>query len=257
MPSILLTFDVEEFDIPEEYGQTLDWQTKMDMGTQGLISVNTIIESYPIVCTLFTTAKFAQDQSQLIKQLSNKHEIASHGYDHSHFEVSHLKLSKNILEQIIEKPITGYRMARLAPVDDLAIQDAGYEYNSSMNPTWIPGRYNNLSKPRSPYFVNNVLTVPTSVTPNFRIPLFWLTIKNFPMWWIKRELVHTLKHDGFLSLYFHPWEFISIDGYELPGYIANKSGAQMSDRLHQIIELLLNEGEFKTMQTFSRSFSQS
>jgi hypothetical protein len=35
-------------------------------------------------------------------------------------------------------------MAGLQPVDDAEIEKAGYEYNSSMNPTYIPGRYNNL-----------------------------------------------------------------------------------------------------------------
>ena len=257
MNKILLTFDVEEFDIPEEYGHKLDWKTKIDMGLKGLEAVNSLIAQYPLCCTFFTTAKFAQEVPGAIKQLSFKHEIASHGYDHSHFEVAHLQQSKDILEQITGKAVSGYRMARLAPVDDNAILDAGYSYNSSMNPTWIPGRYNHLDKPRLPYFVNKVLTVPTSVTPNFRIPLFWLTIKNFPMWWIKRELIHTLKHDGFLSLYFHPWEFISITGFGLPGYIANKSGVEMINRLHQIIELLLDEGVFISMQDFTNEFKKS
>lgn len=257
MADILLTFDVEEFDIPEEYGKKLDWKTKIDMGFSGLKAVQQLIEPYPIQCTFFTTAKFAQEVPDVIKHLSSQHEIASHGYDHSYFEVSHLQLSKDILEDITNKQITGYRMARLAPVDDKAIKAAGYRYNSSMNPTWIPGRYNHLDKPRHPYFVDQVLTVPTSVTPNFRIPLFWLTIKNFPMWWIRRELIHTLKKDGFLSLYFHPWEFVSISGYGLPGYIANKSGDEMIKRLREIIELLLNEGDFKTMHEFSVRFRQS
>lgn len=256
MPDILLTFDVEEFDIPEEYGQTLSWQTKVDMGFRGLESVQKLIEPYHIQSTFFTTAKFAQEVPDVIKQLAIKHEIASHGFDHSHFEVAHLKHSKDILESITQKTVTGYRMARLAPVDDQAIQDAGYLYNSSMNPTWIPGRYNHLNKPRHPFFVNSVLTVPTSVTPNFRIPLFWLTIKNFPMWWIKQELIHTLKHDGFLSLYFHPWEFIAIKDFGLPGFIANKSGEEMVSRLREIIELLNKHGNFITMQEFSRNFKK-
>lgn len=253
---ILLTFDVEEFDIPEEYGQQLDWQTKIAMGTRGLEQVIQLIEPFAIPCTFFTTAKFAQEQPGLITSLAHTHEIASHGYDHSHFEVSHLKLSKEILEAIILKPVAGYRMARLAPVDDAEIEKAGYSYNSSMNPTWIPGRYNHLNKPRHPYFVNNTLIVPTSVTPNFRIPLFWLSIKNFPMWWLKRELVHTLKHDGFLSLYFHPWEFTDTSGFGLPGYISKRNGTVMIRRLTDIITLLKNEGEFITMGAFAKTFTK-
>jgi peptidoglycan/xylan/chitin deacetylase (PgdA/CDA1 family) len=251
MGTILLTFDVEEFDIPEEYGQTLDWTTKIDIGTKGLIQVMEMIRPYGINCTFFTTAKFALEQPQLIQELSKKHEIASHGYDHSHFEVSHLHESKEILEDLIDKPVYGYRMARLAPVDNAEIAKAGYEYNSSMNPTWIPGRYNHLKKPRIPYMEKNVLIVPTSVTPNFRIPLFWLSIKNFPMWWLKQQLVYTLKRDGFLSLYFHPWEFTDVSGFGLPNYISKHSGEGMINRLSTIISLLQNHGQFITMKAFS------
>jgi hypothetical protein len=56
-------------------------------------------------------------------------------------------------------------MAGLQPVDDAEIEKAGYEYNSSMNPTYIPGRYNNLSKPRTAYYTNKLLNIPISVTP--------------------------------------------------------------------------------------------
>jgi len=56
-------------------------------------------------------------------------------------------------------------MAGLQPVDDADIEKAGYEYNSSMNPTYIPGRYNNLSKPRTAYYTNKLLNLPISVTP--------------------------------------------------------------------------------------------
>ena len=56
-------------------------------------------------------------------------------------------------------------MAGLQPVDDAEIKKAGYEYNSSMNPTYISGRYNNLSKPRTAYYTNKLLNLPISVTP--------------------------------------------------------------------------------------------
>ncbi|AMS27420.1 polysaccharide deacetylase [Bacteroidetes bacterium UKL13-3] len=255
-PKILLTFDVEEFDIPEEYGQVIDWNTKIQIGTTGLEEVLKLIVPSHIPCTFFTTAKFAQAQPSLIQSLSSFHEIASHGYDHSHFEVTHLKLSKDILENITQQQINGYRMARLAPVNNSEIEKAGYQYNSSMNPTWIPGRYNNLNKPRHPYFVNNTLIIPTSVTTNFRIPLFWLTIKNFPMWWIKRELIYTLKKDGFLSLYFHPWEFTDTSGFGLPGYISKRNGPEMIKRLTELIILLKQHGEFVTMNAFAKIFTK-
>ncbi len=71
-------------------------------------------------------------------------------------------------------------MARLQKVPDREIEAAGYTYNSSMNPTYLPGRYNNFFQPRTPYYSNQLLNIPVSVTPLLRFPLFWLSFKTCP-----------------------------------------------------------------------------
>lgn len=247
---VLLTFDVEEFDVPEEFGQTVSFEDKIGVSTLGLNNLLEVVDKHNIVTTLFTTAVYAQEQQELIKKLAIKHEIASHGFYHSAFKNEDLYTSRQVLEQISGKPVSGFRMARLAPVSNDEIAKAGYVYNSSLNPTWIPGRYNHLSKPRKPFMEDNVLQVPVSVTPTLRIPLFWLSIKNFPVFWLKQALRSTLKHDGLLSLYFHPWEFTDIHSYQnLPFYIRRNSGIGMLQRLDEIVKMLKNEGEFVTMNT--------
>jgi peptidoglycan/xylan/chitin deacetylase (PgdA/CDA1 family) len=194
MNRILLTFDVEEFDVPLEFGGQIGVEEQMEVGTKGLEEVLKLVEKHQLTCTFFTTAAYALARTELVKQIAaGLHEIASHGYHHSSFEVADLKRSKDTLETLLNVPITGYRMARLAEVDDTEIQKAGYTYNSSMNPTWIPGRYNHLNKPRTPFFTEGVLTVPTSVTPVFRIPLFWLSIKKFPHVGIKKNVASHLE----------------------------------------------------------------
>ena len=256
MNKIVLTFDVEEFDIPVESGQKIDFEKQIEVSTIGLQNVLTLIEKHHLRCTFFTTAKYALQQTELIRIIARTHEIASHGYEHSSFKNSDLKKSKETLEALLDQTIYGYRMARLAPVDDREIEDAGYTYNSSMNPTWIPGRYNHLLKPRIPFKTGNVWNIPTSVTPLLRIPLFWLSIKNFPMWLLKKMILRTLRHDGFLSLYFHPWEFTDITGFGLPAYISKHSGEKMLQRLEEIIHLLKNEGDFITMNELTQSLAK-
>ena len=251
----MLTFDVEEFDIPEEFGQKVGFEKQIEVSTLGLQNVLTLVEKHQLRCTFFTTAKFALEQSELMKIISRTHEIASHGYEHSTFKNSDLKKSKETLEALFDQPICGYRMARLAPVDAKEIEAAGYTYNSSLNPTWIPGRYNHLMKPRMAFKTGKVWNIPTSVTPVFRIPLFWLSFKNFPMWLLKKLMLRTLKHDRFLSLYFHPWEFTDITAYGLPKYITQHSGEKMLHRLDELINLLKTEGEFITMNDFTLSLS--
>lgn len=89
--------------------------------------------------------------------MTEGHEVASHGYYHSDFKVEHLTQSKLALENISGTEVTGFRMARMMPVDEAEIAKAGYEYNSSINPTWLPGRYNNFDKPRTWFYDHDVL----------------------------------------------------------------------------------------------------
>jgi peptidoglycan/xylan/chitin deacetylase (PgdA/CDA1 family) len=255
--NVLLTFDLEEFDIPEEYGTVVEFQNKIKVSTDGLIKVMDLLIKHNITCTFFTTATYALQKEELIKAISQKHEIASHGFYHSSFNVSDLKSSKEALEKIINKPVTGFRMARLAPVDDMEIEKAGYEYNSSMNPTYIPGRYNNLDKPRTAFYVGNVLNIPTSVSPALRVPLFWLSFKNFPLWYFKSLVKKTLKRDKVVSLYFHPWEFTEIKNYGLPKYISKHSGDKMLQRLEETILYLKPIAEFVTMNEYVRDFKNN
>ena len=254
MLKVLLTFDVEEFDVPEEYGNKIPFEKQIEISTTGLHKVISLLDKHNIICTFFTTAAYAIQQKDLIKSISLKHEIASHGFYHSSFKAEDLKASKDALEAITGKSVTGFRMARLVPVDDKEIEKAGYFYNSSMNPTLIPGRYNHLNKPRTAFYVGTVLNIPTSVTPNMRVPLFWLSFKNFPLWYFKLLMMQTLKRDEVVSLYFHPWEFTEIKNYNLPKYISKLSGDMMLARLEEIIIDLKTKAEFITMDDYAKNF---
>ena len=146
---ILLTFDVEEFDLPLEYKIRISNEKQKRVGKQGLDAINGILNGTDVRCTLFTTAAFASHFPESIFQLSQKHEIASHTYYHSSFQKDDLKNSRLVLENITSQKVFGLRMPRMKKIDSLWIKEAGYKYDSSLNPTWIPRRYKNLSKPRT------------------------------------------------------------------------------------------------------------
>jgi hypothetical protein len=253
---ILLSFDIEEFDIPEEYGQLLENDIKFEVSKRGLLNVISLLDRLDIIATFFVTANFALHHREIIKQLSQKHEIASHGFYHSQFCLEDLQKSKETLEQITNTQVTGFRMARLQPIDDAEIEKAGYEYNSSMNPTYIPGRYNNLSKPRTAYYTNKLLNLPISVTPLIRFPLFWLSFKNFPLSMIQLATKLTLETDSYLNIYFHPWEFTDISQFKLPGYVKKNSGSKMIDKLEKYLTVLKIQGKFISISEFKHNFTQ-
>jgi peptidoglycan/xylan/chitin deacetylase (PgdA/CDA1 family) len=244
---ILMSFDVEEFDMPLEYNQSLSIYEQMETGFKGLQATMSVINGSDAPCTFFTTAHFASWFSDSIKQMSRKHEIASHTFYHSQYKTADLLQSRLGLENITGQPVYGLRMPRMMKVPMQDVIEAGYSYDSSVNPTWIPGRYNNLSLPRTVYYDENMLRVPASVSPRLRIPLFWLAFKNMPYSLFKYLCIQTLKKDGYLCLYFHPWEFTDIWEFDIPGYAKRWSGEKLQQRLYRLIKDLKAEGDFTTM----------
>ncbi|HEY9831413.1 MAG TPA: polysaccharide deacetylase family protein [Stenomitos sp.] len=245
-----MSFDIEEFDIPEEYGQKIDEEKQFDVSLQGLKSVLSLLDLLEIRATFFVTANFAIHHKEIIQVMSQKHEIASHGFYHSSFKLEDLEKSRTTLEQMTHSRITGFRMPRLMAVDETVLHTAGYRYNSSMNPTYIPGRYNHFFKQRTVYYCDEICNIPVSVTPIIRFPLFWLSFKNFPLFWIKMASQSVLQHDSYLCLYFHPWEFTDIQDFHLPHFIKRRSGREMRERLEKYLIWLKQQGEFLTFSEF-------
>ncbi|MFC4261586.1 polysaccharide deacetylase family protein [Ferruginibacter yonginensis] len=247
---VLLTFDVEEFDLPIEYNDIISMDEQLAIGKKGLNEILSIVEQCKVSATLFTTAHFANNNKDEIKKAAYFHEIASHCYYHGSFKEDDVIQSKIILEQIIEKEVVGFRMPRFKQIEKTLIKNAGYLYDSSINPTYIPGRYNNLNKSTKALIEDEITIVPVSVTPFFRFPLFWLSFKNLPYWIYKRLALYTLKKQGFLSLYFHPWEFIDITSYKIPSYTKKNCKGILSAKLIRLINELKQNATFITMQDY-------
>ncbi|GAB3028331.1 polysaccharide deacetylase family protein [Spirosoma pulveris] len=249
--NILFTVDVEEFDTAVEFGHNIPLDEQIAVSTKGLRLLAERFDALGTPATLFTTANYALHEPDLIRQLANKHEIASHGYFHTTFEPADLLTSRLALEELLNRPVTGFRRARMGFVDPVDVQQAGYQYNSSLHPTWLPGRYNHWGEPRHPFQEAGVWQIPASVTPTLRLPLFWLSLKNFPFAYYKQLCRQTLRTDGFLNLYVHPWEFTDLAGYEkIPGYVRRHSRDELLDRVENLLHYLKQHGDFRTMGDF-------
>ena len=254
MKTVLLSFDLEEFDMPMEYGKTISFSDQINVSSEGTKIILDILLRHNIHATFFSTVVFASNAPVLVKRIIDEgHELASHGYYHSAFEEKHLLESKKELERISSTSIDGFRMARMMPVNDTAIQEAGYVYNSSLNPVYLPGRYNNFFKPRTRFVTDKLTQLPASATPLMRIPLFWLSFHNFPLWLYKAACLRTINHDGYLNTYFHPWEFTDLrdPSYGLPGFVSTNSGEKMTSRFHNLISWMEGKGySFRTIKDF-------
>lgn len=249
---ILLTFDLEEFDLPAEFGCTITQQEQNEVTLSGLNMLTGILSGHKIPVTFFVTSGFGLRNPELLKTLAKSHEIASHSKSHSAFSESDLYESRIVLENITGSIVNGFRMPRFSELDKDKVKEAGYLYDSSVNPTLIPGRYNKLFAKRKIHTIKDsqLIEVPVSVLPLFRFPLFWLSFKNIPYPAYLSLCRFTLRHDSSLILYFHPWEFADLQPYKIPKYIKPISGKAMSARFERLISDLSTDGDFCTISGF-------
>ena len=244
---ILLSFDIEEFDVPAEHQVNLALREQIHISVEGTSKILDCLLQNQVQATFFCTANFALHAPETMKRIQSEgHEIASHGYYHSSFDISDLRKSKEVLESMTGTTVRGYRQARMMPVPEKAIYEAGYQSNSSLNPTFIPGRYMRLSTPRTWFMKEQILQIPASVTPLIRFPLFWLSCHNLPPFMYRWMCKRTLRHDGYLVTYFHPWEFYPLADYpewKIPFIIRNHSGEEMVRRLDAFIRYFKKNGD--------------
>ena len=241
---IYLSFDIEEFDMPKEYGYDIAFERQIAISRKGLTAILDLLKKHQMRATFFSTVVFAQQVPDLINRLIEEgHELASHTYYHSDFENEHLKRSKEVLEQQFGVTVEGLRMPRMLEVSAEEVKKAGYRYNSSVNPTFLPGRYNKLHVPKRFFNENGLWQIPAAVSW-FRFPLFWLSFHNLPLWLYRFLLKRSVKSIGYAALYFHPWEFTDLHQKEFnfPAYVMRNSGEKMIARFDSLLTFIKQQG---------------
>ncbi len=265
---VLLSFDTEEFDLPRESNVPFDTLGEgMEVSKYGTAKILEILKRQGVCATFFCTGNFAQNAPEIMRRLvADGHEVACHGVDHWSPQESDVRESKRIMESVLGEidadylkahPVAGYRQPRMFAVSDEEIERSGFKYNSSLNPAFIPGRYMHLNMPRTWFYKGEVLQIPVSVTPIFRIPLFWLALHNFPERLYRYFVRRVLKRDGYFTTYFHPWEFYNLKAhpeYKAKWIIRNHCGEELAARLERLIESLKRDGcEFVTYSKFAEN----
>ena len=255
MKSILLSFDIEEFDLPTEFGAQISRDEMFAIAGEGTRRILRIVNETGARVTFFVTAAFALEFPDLVREMKDSgHEIASHGYFHTSFEPADLKRSREALERITGVPVRGFRMARLAMVGKQDILDAGYEYESSLNPVWLPGRYSNFTAPLKPFRETcGLWQMPVSALPLVRFPLFWLSFKNLPLPFYLPMAKTAMSATGFFNMYSHPWEYherAAEAQWHIPRYIVRHAGESQCMRLRRLIAGLGRSGVFETFSAY-------
>ena len=254
---VLLSFDVEEFDFPRERGVEISLEDGLKVSSTGLTRILDVLKEEGVKATFFTTGNFAKGRPELVKRIVNEgHELACHGVDHFKPVPSDLENSRKIVEKAGGVKVCGYRQPRMQKIDYVEMARCGYKYDTSVNPAFIPGRYNHLDTPRTPFTREGIVEIPTSVATFARVPLFWLALHNFPEGLYYKMARMSLKKTGYFATYFHPWEFADIrDRKEVPFYIKKNSGVKLAARLKRLVKKMKrDEYEFGTYNEFASEF---
>lgn len=192
-----------------------------DFNNETLYLLKTLKE-VNIKCTFFANARTAEKYPELLLLIKNDgHSIESHGYKHiprekmsnDEFYNDCLK-SKNIIENIIEQKVTGYRspllsISRNNYIESLNIlKDAGYKYDSSITKSKLDNIIKNLKNDWRNFYP------PIKVIPlcSFENKYFSFNIAGGSIWRLfPATLLSKILTSKFTpkssSLYLHPYEF--------------------------------------------------
>ena len=76
---ILLSFDIEEFDMPLEYNGEISFEEQIAVSRGGLERILDLLKKHNAKATFFSTVVFAEQCQDLVNRLLKEgHELASH-----------------------------------------------------------------------------------------------------------------------------------------------------------------------------------
>lgn len=253
---ILLSFDIEEFDLPREKGVDISLEKGVKISSMGTEKILKILGKHQVKATFFITGNFARINPKLTKKIKEAgHEIACHGVDHFRPSKTDPENSKKIVERVAGAKVSGYRQPRMFKISYKELKRQGYLYDSSVNPAFIPGRYNNFKVPRHAFVKSDVIEIPASAATFMRIPMFWLALHLFPKRFYLGLAKSVLRRQDYFTTYFHPWEFTDFGGFKAPWYITRNSGDKLAQRLDWLIQKLkTDKNEFMTYCDYVKGY---
>ena len=217
--------------------------------------------------TFFVLGWVAEHSPQIVRDIAAAgHEVASHGYWHrrvtgmSRAEFrDDVRSSKRILEDLIGKPVHGYRAPSFSIVPDTAwafdvLLEEGFQYDSSVFPIRRPG-YGFPGALRDPHEVHRAAGTlkefPLATTTIAGIPVPAAGggyLRQFPLFLIRRAFRQARARGTAATFYIHPWE-LDPDQPRLPvGAITRVRHYRGLSRTLGRIEQLLTEFPFTAIR---------
>jgi polysaccharide deacetylase family protein (PEP-CTERM system associated) len=222
----LLTIDVEDWfhtSALDPYIGPEQWDHLEFRMVPNVHRLLEILENHQTKATFFILGWVAERFPELVREIdAHGHELASHGYRHRliyHLSPDqfreYLARSKAILEDLVGKPVLGYRATSFSIVPRTLwaldiIREAGFVYDSSIFPIGGHDLYGIAGFPRYPYaHANGLVEIPPSTLK--------ILGKNIPFggggyfrlypYWVTNLGIRRINREGYSAMvYLHPWD---------------------------------------------------
>lgn len=268
-----MTVDVEDYFHVAAFDKVIkpsEWDSMHCRFAENTRRLLDIFDSYGVSATFFILGWCAERDAELVLEIDRRgHEVACHGYSHqlvysqtqTQFRSETVK-AKKILEDIIGKPVDGYRAASysitkqsLWALDILA--ESGFEYDSSIFPVYhdnygisdsrkdihlIETNSGNVIK-EWPLSVCNFgkLAIPVAGGGYFRLYPYFVT---------KKLLERVLKQTGKpIIFYLHPWEIDPKQPRISAGMLSRFRHYNNLDKCEMRLERLLHDFSFSSVSS--------
>jgi peptidoglycan/xylan/chitin deacetylase (PgdA/CDA1 family) len=258
---LLLSFDAEEFDLPAEFGRPLAPKRQLDATTSGIDRLLPVLAGHGVRATFFVTGALARARPASVRALAAAgHEVAVHGLDHADdygripepTAIARLRAARAIVEATSGQAAEGIRTPRLLCCPAARLRAAGFAYDASLHPTWVPGRYNRIRDPRHPWHDDGILRLPISVIPVVRWPVSFVWYRAAGAL-LGRWMAHLAASGSpYLHLYFHPWEAVDIRPLGVPRWLAFRTGDRFLAALDDLLTWSVPRYRCIAIGTFAR-----
>ena len=266
----VLTVDVEDYFHVAALSETIrveDWVSISPRVVENTRRLLDLFDRHSVKATHFILGWVAERFPELVREIDTRgHEVASHGYSHQLVyeqtpELFHqeTKKSKEILEDILGKQVTGYRAASysitkksLWALDILS--ELGFKYDSSIFPIrhdryGIPDAEPLPHKLKTPKG-NQIIEFPLTTSTLFGVKLPAAGggyFRLYPYMLSKFLLRRVQKRNKPIVFYLHPWEIDHAQPRVKVSAFSRFRHYNNLDKCEQRLDRLLYDFSFSTM----------
>lgn len=234
---VLLTFNVNIY----ENGIVLNQKHNQDSLIKAIEEkaevLLLLLELHEFQATFFIEISIAERLEKLLKKISfNGHEIALYNINST---VDFTEITKQNIENIIEKPIRGLRQ-REHQFSYAEIQKMEFKYVSEIKESSINFLWRKLTSRTAIHIENDVNVIPESQSPYSQLPFNDYVLQVIPMKYYENMLLESLKNNEYVMIYVNAWQFFNRNEspFDLPFYKKINTGRTFEDRLEQLFQFI-------------------